>query len=495
MYLRRLYPTPRFFAEDEEIRFSFGCQLTMNVNFDLPEDVKARICTLWHNFSFTASELEWNCVKDDSGAFMAIVGKPKPAVLEGSDSYAIHVDADGISVALRDEKAAVVAFSTLVQLICPAKLEEGCESLYISAADIHDKEQLSVRAVHLCVFPETNYLNLQKMIHLVGFLKFTHVILEFWGTFPYECLPELAWKEKHLTKEQVKALVALIRSYGMEPVPMFNHVGHACQTRNQFGKHTVLDNNPRLARLFEPDAYSWCVSNPEVHVLLKNVRKELYEVFGEGTYFHVGGDEAFGFGTCDVCRKKAAGDLLAEFLNGLCEEVIREGRRPLLWHDMLLSTKDFKRKEDAEGIVTNGDDLDTAPALKKLDRRFVIADWEYFYKGDALPSAAYFAENGFETVLCSSGEPDNNKALAVSARKFGSEGIMLTTWANLEKIFYKVPELADIIWGFSVQKEPENCNYWLNAASHFVRTLCPPMGQYNNCGWIESELSTISVCD
>ena len=43
----------------------------------------------------------------------------------------------------------------------------------------------------------------------------------------------------------------------------------------------------------------------------------------DATYYgEVGGDEAFGFGRCDVCRQKAASDLLAEFLNSLCEEVI-----------------------------------------------------------------------------------------------------------------------------------------------------------------------------
>ena len=64
MYLKRLYPTPRFFNEDETGRFSFGSKLVMQINFELSADVKERICTLWRNFSFTACELELICIKD-----------------------------------------------------------------------------------------------------------------------------------------------------------------------------------------------------------------------------------------------------------------------------------------------------------------------------------------------------------------------------------------------------------------------------------------------
>ena len=33
---------------------------------------------------------------------------------------------------------------------------------------------------------------------------------------------------------------------------MKNHLGHAPQSRGGMGRHTVLDQNPRLADLFEP---------------------------------------------------------------------------------------------------------------------------------------------------------------------------------------------------------------------------------------------------
>ena len=74
---------------------------------------------------------------------------------------------------------------------------------------------------------------------------------------------------------------------------MFNHLGHASASRSSYGRHVVLDQNPRLATLFEPDGWTWCLSNPETLELLRAIRSELIELFGEGGFFHIGCDEAY----------------------------------------------------------------------------------------------------------------------------------------------------------------------------------------------------------
>lgn len=62
---------------------------------------------------------------------------------------------------------------------------------------------------------------------------------------------------------------------GLEVVPMFNCWGHASGSRIRHGRHVVLDQNPRLAPLFEPDGWTWCLTNPRAQALLRSVCDEL----------------------------------------------------------------------------------------------------------------------------------------------------------------------------------------------------------------------------
>jgi len=54
--------------------------------------------------------------------------------------------------------------------------------------------------------------------------------------------------------------------------------------------------------------------------LLKQVRGELYDLFGEGEFMHIGCDEAYYYTRCDKDRKK-----LPAFLKSLTDEVAEEG--------------------------------------------------------------------------------------------------------------------------------------------------------------------------
>ena len=110
--------------------------------------------------------------------------------------------------------------------------------------------------------------------------------------YQYDALPEMAWRGRSYSKQQIRPLIELANSFGVEVIPMTNHLGHASQSRGWAGKHTVLDQNPRLSTLFEPDGWTWCLSNPDTYGLLGDMRAELIEFCGPGKYFHLGFDEA-----------------------------------------------------------------------------------------------------------------------------------------------------------------------------------------------------------
>ena len=476
MYFTNLYPAPKSFREDGGERFVFGAQVTARLSGLDPEQA-GRVRTLWRRFSCDASEL--SLVPGGEG-FRFEIGNGADCALEAGDHYALAAKASGASVIGRDGKALLDGIKTLVQLICPENLDEGRESLYVDSAEAHDAPSVGFRAIHLCVFPGTKRSSLEQAIHLAGFLKFTHVILEYWGTFPYACIPELCWADRAYTKDDIRSLVSLVKSYGMEVVPMINHFGHATQSRGCHGRHVTLNNSLRRTLLFEPDGWTWCVSNPDTFRLLAEMRAEQLALVGGAGYFHLGFDEADSFATCPRCRKRVPGELLAEYVNRLTEELAGQGMRPILWHDMFIRRTDFP-----EGcyMEANGHVHDTDRALDLLDRRILMADWNYAYREGYNPTTPYFLAKGFDTVICPWDDPENIRSISADVKKYGASGIIMTTWHHLPSFLRGAAYWANCAWSAGE-------NAWgakFAEPACLLRRLYDAGGSFDKSGW--------STCD
>lgn len=474
MYLKNLFPNPVSCTENEAEKFVFGAQVDARVS-GLSAQCIERIKTLWHRFSCTASQL--SVVAENSPCCRLIIGRTD-CILNSGDNYAIHADSAGVCVVGKDASSLMNGIMTLMQMICPDVLSEGQESLYISSADIHDAPAMGFRAIHLCIFPGSTLSKIEKAIHLAGFLKLSHVILEFWGTFRYECIPY--WSDRSFSREELLPLVQLAQSYGMEVIPMINHFGHASQSRALNGRHVVLDANPRLARLFEPDGWTWCLSNPDTYKLLAEMRAEMIDFCGSGQYFHLGFDEAYSFASCDRCRKRVPHELLAEYLNHLTDDLCQISRRPIIWHDELIRRSDF-----GEGpIVANGQSHGTEKALDLLDRRMIMADWQYDYRNGFNPTTAYFIEKGFDTVVCPWDNHENIQTLSIDVRKYGAYGMILTTWHHLENFLRNSTFWANCAW--KADRSAHSASGTESAA--LLRTLYPANGNFLHAGWSNCEV-------
>lgn len=496
MYLTNVYPKPETLCEDRTIRFVFNSRVIAYIS--APEgaaapdnDLLERMKYLWYHFSRTASSLDIlpTCSKSaQNGHFFELRIADAPPSPGNISHFAISSDKNGVALRAVSPKALMDGFATLVQLICPIDLSEGSEELYIAKTELTDSPRLKFRAIHICVFPDSELSELEKAIHMAGLMKLTHVVLEFWGTFRYRAMPELAWRDRAVSEGDIRGLVSLIRSYGMEVIPMFNHFGHAAQSRSCYGRHTVLNASPRRAMLFEPDGWTWCLSNPDTYKLLSELRAELTELCGDGEYFHLGFDEAYSFATCEACRKRVPSELLCEYLNRLTDELDKNGRRPIIWHDELIRRADFA-KEFPDPIVANGQSHGTAEAIADLDRRIIIADWQYDYRhtgegGVKNPTAAYFSENGFEVILCPWDDMRNVRVLCEDARLLGAHGVMLTTWHHLNAYLAKLPSAAEYAW----RAAPPYTSVPITEVAALLRTVYPTNGDYVTSGWNPREI-------
>lgn len=478
MYLP-VYPKPTSMVESSG-SFALPLKAEMRISVGAMDEArKDLVCDMWYRFACTAAKL---VIVEDAGlpAHTAVIGCAECACNE-TDDYAITVTESGVCLKGKDDLGLLRGCYTLLQLIRPVCLDEGSEDLQIDCVVVHDRPALGMRAIHFCLFPETTLDVLEKTIRLAAFMKYTHFVLEPWGALKLDSFPELAWAECSYSKDEIKPYLKLCNTMGMEVIPMINHLGHATQSRGGMGRHTVLDQNPRLSLMFEPDGWTWCLSNPMVHEKLRAVREELIDLCGEGSYFHLGCDESYSYASCPKCRQQDHIAMLADYLNGLCEELAQKGRRAIIWHDQLLDRTAWEHPL----IATSRPDQKTHLALEKLDRRLLIADWQYNITTPELPTSEYFVQQGFDVLICPWDKAGNAVAMHAGADKLGLMGAMDTTWHHMDPMLRGMLEYGGSIWnGANYEANP---GQGVHCAA-ILRKIMPHARSFAKSGFLTHEI-------
>ena len=298
----------------------------------------------WFLYSCHASNLEIN----ETDGFVFKIGEAKTLSLDGME-YAINVEKTGIALTAKDEKSLLCGFMTLLDHL-KATDERGELEMKAECVEIKESALIKNRMIHFCLFPENELWELRKFLRLCAALKFTHVIIEFWGTLKFDCMAELGWKNAY-AKDEVRPIINEARELGLEIIPMFNHWGHAAFSRGMYGKHVALDQNMSLVTYFSENGWRWAIEKEKVRSLLRAARRELIELCGEGSYFHIGCDEADGF-----TYSKNELDFICDFINETADELKKIGRRAIAWGDMFLdifATRQLWRpKNICSGVLT-----------------------------------------------------------------------------------------------------------------------------------------------
>lgn len=423
---------------------------------------------LWKHFCLTAGELTLSAGAPQT---FRIGSASLPSLLPDSE-FALCVNAQGVGIVGRDCNGLMRGFCVLLMQLEPDGV--SC-SFRIRHQELQGRYSLTRRMLHLCVFPETDLYFLKKAIRLAGVAQYTHVVLEFWGTLQYDCMKELAWPNA-FTKEQIRPVIREIRELGMEPIPMFNQLGHATASRLMYGKHVVLDQNPRLQHLFTPDGWSWNIQSEQVFELLTQVRAELCALFGPGEYFHIGCDEAYSYTHDDTLRP-----LLPAYFRRLTETVCAEGRRPMLWMDMMLpgifgkGYTAFSNPEEADAL------------LNALADGSVAVDWQYDTDDMPLRSAVYLQEHGADVMVAPWYNPKNYAALVDTAITRQMSGVMMTTWHTLRTYMPSILGCAKKTGAFTFYWS-ESSNVRLETTALLRRVSFERNARYEDAGWSKLQI-------
>ena len=451
--------------------------------FRIPKQVRATahpcldrdvIRDFWHGFTFRTTTLTVTAA--DTTFFR--IGSTEPIPLDGH-AYSIHVDENGVCISAEDERDLRLGMMTLLDRI--RMIDEGDLSVcVIDCCQIKDSPTIQTRMVHFCIFPETKLWEIQKFIRFSAALKYTHLILEFWGMLQYDCLKELSW-EHAFTKAEIRPLIAEAKALGLEIVPMFNHWGHASASRVMHGKHVVLDQSPQLQYLFSDNGWCWDIRSARVRALLGEIRRELIELCGDGEYFHIGCDEAYGF---DMTKKEAR-DALCAYVNEISAELKRQGRRAIAWGDMFLCKRPSYNPKNA--YVCNAPTPEAeADMLARLSRDVIIADWQYDATEAPVETAFVFRDAGFDTLLCPwDRSVDKLNSCLSTVKDARLYGLLHTTWHTLSK---GMPYVMLAALGGFESIEGIRASRVASKAASLLRKVYFADGDYEKSGWAKSQI-------
>lgn len=425
-----------------------------------------------------APGIEWNILYTDDECHIRIGNGV--ASNSADKDYTIHVGTDGIGIAAQDYKGAVRGLVTLFEhIFCYGKQDYRVECM-----ERAERARVPMRALHVCFFPEFTVAQMRRVIRAAGVAKYTHIVLEFWGNLRLDCMKELAWPQAN-TKEDVRPLIDEAHALGMEVIPFYQHLGHAAMSRLSYSaKHVVLDQSLEYDYLYYPKSRGWVWNFrlPEVRDLLRRVRRELIELCGEGEYFHLG---------CDEAGLEFDPDELSDYLNGVAAELAAEGRRTIVWGDTLLSHDfDFLKAEDGQrtAYIANSSAEYAQAMLDRLDRRIVIADWQYDTHDPIWKTSQFFKQRGFDVICAPWDDLVNVPNAVATAEGEHLHGVMVTTW---DRLFARGGMVRTLFSGLCAYGDPDYAQPFPTVSERTVniwRRVSPRGLSYEDCGWYPTQV-------
>lgn len=417
------------------------------------------------------------------------------------EGYILEATGNSLDIQATDIAGVRNALCTMRQL---AEAERGsaiAKRWFMPSVRIEDAPSAKLRFIHLCWFPETAEIEIERGIRLAAACKFNYVVLEAWGTLRFDSHPEFSWSEFAVSPKKIRSLVKLGASLGVTLIPQLNIFGHAAAARCSLGKHALLDEHPEFEPLLESDGWSWCLSNPHTRKFLTDLVLELLAIYDNPPFFHIGCDEAYNGASCSRCAQDFHGLLLNHMLY-FHDLLAQHGARAMMWHDMLLSYED-ERWFDFTASGCEADGMENL--LAELPKDIFICDWEYGYpakdgKEPTWPTMRFFQEQGFDVLPSPWKNILGTRSMGRLAKEMGFPGMVITTWhhlANTPNYLAYFAEGSQALWNPEhdfPRNVPVNRREWLN---RLVRLINRDAGasEYSQYGTLPCQISPAAFLD
>ncbi len=225
----------------------------------------------------------------------------------------------------------------------------------------------------------------------------------------YETHPEVAGPAAW-SPEDVKRVFDTLRSWGVEPVPHMNSLGHM---------NWLCIPHKELAE--DGDVHQICTSHPDAEGIVTDIYQEIIDLV-QPKYFHVGLDE-IRWKTeslpedqrCPRCAGKSKQDIFVDWVTMLHDLIAGQDIQMMMWGDMILPGHN------------GGPPYNLAETVDRLPKDVAVANWSTRLTPE---SHKWLLDRGFQGVIKS------NSRGATLAEEQLLVGNMFGCW-------YKVPWLVE----------------------------------------------------
>ena len=364
------------------------------------------------------------------------------AATREDDGYTLTVKKDGVTITAAYPRAFFYAVASLLQLA-----REGG----FGYAEIDDTPMMALRGVHVALPHRRNLPFLYRLVReLLVPMRYNTVILQLSGAMQYLCYPRIneMWVEacrRHeagewpcpahygsvghdiLTHDEIRALCAHIRSFGLEIVPEVQSLSHAQYITTAFPelaetkkKVAELEVDQKVADIPPADFYphNMCPRHPDYYRYIFAILDEVIEVIRPERYVHIGHDEAYDLGSCPLCEGHMT-EVFVEEVTRLHDHIRDKGLSTMMWSDMIHPGKDPYLVPEA------------APLLPK-DILMLDFTW-YFNVGADIEDE--IIPNGYPVAIGNM-YSSHYPRFETRARKPGMVGAQVSAWAACEENSY-----------------------------------------------------------
>ncbi|AGA80501.1 family 20 glycosylhydrolase [Echinicola vietnamensis] len=244
------------------------------------------------------------------------------------------------------------------------------------------------------------------------------LVMEWEATYPFKDHLTIA-NQFSYSREEIDDFIAYCDQLGIQVVPLQQSLGHV----------EYILRNPRYSELKEDrkDISQLCpMKIAESEVLFQSLFEDLAQTHNSD-YIHIGGDETYLLGHCDLCRARVEevgkSQLFVDHMKMIANLVIENGKTPLMWADIILKYPE---------------------AAAELPKETVFVDWNYGWKANHFGDISKLQELGFAFWGAPSirSHPDNwymtnwrthfnnQRDFIPFSRESGYEGMVMTSWST-----------------------------------------------------------------
>ena len=262
------------------------------------------------------------------------------------------------------------------------------------------------------------------------------LIMEYEATYPFEKHPLIPNRYAY-TKAEIKSFITFCMSLGIDVIPLQQSFGHVEYILRHERYAALREDNKALSQV--------CPTRSTVQdsLLFTDLYTELAQTH-PSPYIHIGCDETYLLGHCERCRKKVAEEgvskLYIDYVSMLCNIVLKLGKKPVLWADMVLKYPE---------------------AVGRLPKGTILVDWNYGWSMDHFGDHQKLLASGYTIwgAPAIRSSPDNFyttdwkkhfnniRDFVPACRQMGYQGMVLTSWSTSGAYSYTYEaeaELADL---------------------------------------------------